>query len=240
MNRIDIHCHILPGVDDGAYDEKESLEMFGIAAKDGIRQMIATPHFHYLRGHAAPEKIKKAVLKMQERLAEEEIPIELYAGNELYYTRELLEIVKAGEALTLAGSDYVLLEFSPETEERRIRNAVYEFLNEDYCPVIAHIERYQAFLKNPDFVQNVSQMGAYFQINAGSLLGNAGWSVKRFTKSVLADGLVHFIATDAHDAQKRCPAFGKAAERIEKKYGEAVLEEYLCGNPKKILENRIL
>lgn len=240
MNIIDIHSHILPGIDDGARDEKESLEMFRIAADEGICQIIATPHFHYRRGHASPEEIRQAVLNIQELLNQEGIPMKLHTGNELYYTHELLETVKAGEALTMADSDYVLLEFSQETERRRIQNAVYEFLNEGYYPIIAHIERYQAFLKHQDFAEEISEMGAYFQINAGSLLGNAGWTAKRFVKAMLKNGLIQFVATDAHDTDKRCPAFGKAADWIVKKYGESELQEYLCENPRMIIENKAM
>lgn len=240
MNLIDIHSHILPGIDDGAHDEKESLEMLRIAANDGISQIIVTPHFHYRRGHASPEEIRQAVLNIQELLNKEEIPIKLHTGNELYYTHELLETVKAGDALTMADSDYVLLEFSPETEKRRIQNAVYEFLNEGYYPIIAHMERYQAFQKHKDFAEEISEMGAYFQINAGSLLGNAGWSIKRFTRTMIKEGLIQFVATDAHDTVKRAPTFAKASDWIVKKYGESELQEYLCKNPKMIIENKAI
>jgi len=240
MNFIDIHSHVLPGIDDGAQDERDALEMLRIAANDGICQIIATPHFHYRRGHASPEQIKQAVSKMQELLNKEEIPIKLHTGNELYYTHELLETVKAGEALTMAGSDYVLLEFSPETEERRIRNAVYEFLNEGYYPIIAHMERYQAFQKHQDFAEEISEMGAYFQINAGSLLGNAGWQTKHFARLMLKNGLIQFVATDAHDTTKRAPTFEKVSDWITKKYGEAELKEYLYENPTIIIENKVI
>ena len=147
MTWIDIHSHILPGVDDGAVDENEALNMLRIAAEDGISHIIATPHFHYKRGNASPEKIIEKAEKLQKIAQEEHIEITIHTGNELYYTQELLEKVKAGEALTLAGSDYALLEFSPETEKRKIQNAVYEFLSDGYYPIIAHMERYDVFVK---------------------------------------------------------------------------------------------
>lgn len=237
---IDIHCHILPGIDDGARNEEQSLEMLKMAAEDGISDIIATPHFHYRRGHATPGQIREAAKKMQQMIDDAGIKINIYTGNELYYTHELLETVKAGEALTLADSDYVLLEFSPDTERRKIQNAVYQFLSEGYYPIIAHMERYLAFQKHGDFTENISQMGAYYQINVGSMLGNAGWNTKRFAKTMLNGGMVQFIATDAHDTKERCPKFGKAADRIEKKYGETEALDYLYKNPKMILENKAL
>ena len=240
MKKIDIHNHILPGLDDGAADEKISLQMLRMAAEDGITHLITTPHFHYRRGHATPEQIKNTLALMQEMADENAIPIQLYAGNELYYTHDLMEMVKAKDALTLADSDYVLLEFSPATEQRKIQNAVYQFLSEGYYPVIAHMERYEAFYKHPDFVETILRMGAYYQVNAGSISGNAGWALKRFTRNMMKGGMIQFVATDAHDLQKRQPNFSSASDWIEKKLGESEMKDYLYENPLKILENKAI
>lgn len=240
MGIIDIHSHILPELDDGAKNENISFEMLKIAAADGITNIIATPHFHYRRGHAVPEQIRAKVDQMQRRIDAEGIQIKLHVGNELYYTHELLETVKAGGALTLADSDYVLLEFSPDSERRRIQNAVYQFLSEGYYPIIAHMERYQAFQKHPEFIGVMADMGAYYQINAGSILGAAGWNTKRFAKTMLKSGMVQFIATDAHDLDNRCPSYGKAGDWLVKKFGESEAEEYFYKNPKMILENQAI
>lgn len=234
MTKIDIHSHILPGVDDGSQSMEQTMEMLQLAEADGISKIIATPHFHYRRGHASPERILRKVREVNEAAKAAKIRIEVYPGNELYFTHELLATVQAGEALTLAGSDYVLLEFSPETEERRIQNAVYQFLSEGYYPILAHVERYQALKKNTGFMDSLLDMGAYFQVNAGSIAGDAGWNTGRFTKDLIKKGMVTFVATDAHDEKKRCPAFGKAADWLEKKYGA---KEYLWDHPQMILNN---
>ena len=240
MKYIDIHSHILPGLDDGARDREVSFCMLKMAAENGITDIIATPHFHYRRGHALPEQIREAAIQMQRKADEAGLNIKLHTGNELYYTHELLETVKAGGALTLADSDYVLLEFSPDSERRRIQNAVYQFLSEGYYPIIAHMERYQAFQKHPEFIGVMADMGAYYQINAGSILGAAGWNTKRFAKTMLKSGMVQFIATDAHDLESRCPSYGKAADWFVKKLGESEAEEYFYKNPKMILENQAI
>ena len=99
MRKIDIHSHILPGIDDGASDEKQSLAMLKMAAADGITDIIATPHFHYRMGHATPAQIKNAANQMQQMIKDTGLNIQIHTGNELYYTHELLETVKAGEAL---------------------------------------------------------------------------------------------------------------------------------------------
>lgn len=237
---IDIHCHILPGIDDGAANEKESLKMLKMAAAAGIGSIICTPHFHYRRGNAKPPQVKARVSQMQELLTEVKLPIQLYAGNELYYSHSLLDVVKAGEALTMADSDYVLLEFSPEAERRKIQNAVYQFLCEGYNPVIAHVERYRAFLKHPDFAGEISRMGAYLQVNAGSISGDAGWRIRHFSKTLVKNNLVTFVATDAHDAKRRTPQFGKSIQWMDDKLGREGLWELTAGNPENILRNKTI
>ncbi|MGN0335377.1 MAG: CpsB/CapC family capsule biosynthesis tyrosine phosphatase [Lachnospiraceae bacterium] len=234
---IDIHSHVLPRMADGAKDEQESLEMLKMAWKCGITHMIATPHSHYKKGNASSEQIKSAVRHMQNVLEQEGIPLKLYAGNELFYTHNILEKVKNGEVLTLADSDYVLLEFSVDAEKNRIRNAVYEFYNHGFLPIVAHVERYQVFLKDQDFAEEILEMGAYFQVNMGSLGEHAGWRTRHFVKGLIRNDMLHFIATDAHDTVTRKPYKDKGLGWIEKKYGQKQLENYLWRNQKKVLNN---
>lgn len=240
QNYIDIHSHILPGIDDGARNEKESLRMFQIAAEAGIGTVIATPHFHYKKGRVSPQDIYNTILKMQELLEENKIPIKICPGNELYYSHGLLDAVKAGEALTMAGSEYVLLEFSPGSEKRKIQNAIYQFLCEGYNPIIAHAERYQAFQYQFDFIEEIEKMGAYYQINGSSLNGAAGWKIRKFSRNLMKKDFITFIATDAHDVDKRAPHFGKMTDWIVKKEGESQLKVYLKENPEKIIKNEII
>lgn len=240
MKWIDIHSHILPGIDDGATNLEETMRMLKKAANGGIEHIIATPHFHYRRGHAKPEQIRMLVENARRLIAEEGISIQLDAGNELYCTHELLQMVKDGEALTLADSNYVLLEFSPDTERKKIQNAVYQFLCEDYYPIIAHVERYEAFQHDWEFTEDVSDMGAYFQVNSGSLSGTFGWRIKKFSRMMVQRGMVQFVATDAHDLQKRSPVFMKAETWMLKKLGAVETEKILYRNPKMILKNKAL
>lgn len=240
MKKIDIHSHILPGLDDGAKGEKEALEMCRIAIADGITEVIATPHFHYRRGNADAEKVLKCKERLQGLLQNEGLSLQLYAGNELYYSHDLLQRINNKEVLTMANSDYVLLEFSPECEKRKIQNAIYEFINEGYYPIIAHVERCEAFWEFPAFLEEIIQMGAYAQMNAGSLSGNAGWRMKRFARAMLKQSRIHFIATDAHDGMRRIPAFGNVSEWIRKKYGDYTVENYLWRNPKMIIDNQVI
>lgn len=240
MKKIDIHDHILPEIDDGAKSLEQALVMLELAAEDGIQEIIATPHFHYKRGRAKPEKILQKLAELQAAADAQNIPVRLHAGNELYYTQELLDVVKAGEALTMAGSEYVLLEFSPDTDARKIQNAVYQFMAEGYAPIIAHVERYEAFTKNIGFALEISEMGAYFQCNAGLFTKRFQWSSKRFAESLIEHHAVQFLATDAHDIEKRAPQFGKTVEKLVKKYGTSEVRAMVYKNAKKIIEHQMI
>lgn len=240
MKKIDIHSHILWGLDDGAATKEQSLEMLKIAANDGITQIIATPHYHYGKGKAAPEKILRKVEELRKTTAEEQIQIQLYAGNELYYTHDLLEELKAGACLTIAGTDYVLLEFSVDTDRKRMQNAIYQFSSAGYYPIIAHPERYETLIAFPELMQELGNLGAYFQMNAGSLSKSHGWRRKQFIRSMLKNGMIQFLATDAHDTQKRPPQFGKNADRLIKKCGKSEAAEMLYENAKMLINNEII
>lgn len=237
---IDLHSHILPGIDDGAKNWSDSIKMLECCQKNGISTVILTPHYHYERGQASPQRIRTLTAELAEQAAQREIPIRLYPGNELFYTNNLLSAVKSGDVLTLADSDYVLLEFSISTEQRRIQNAVYEFLNAGYFPVLAHIERYAVFLRDPSFAEELLRMGAYFQVNAGSLQGNAGWKIKRFSQTMLKSGRIQLIGSDAHDPINRPPNLAMTAELLYKKMGLGAAEVYLQEYPRCIIENRSL
>lgn len=240
MKKIDIHNHILWGIDDGARTKEQSLEMLKIAADHGIAQIIATPHYHYRRGKADPQTILKKVEELRAAAGEAQIPVQLHAGNELYYTHDLLEELKSGCCLTLAGTDYVLLEFSLDSDQKRIQNAVYQFLSAGYNPIIAHVERYEVFHHSREALREISEMGAYFQVNAGSLFGGFHWKRKHFVRSILNEGMVQFLATDAHDPQKRPPQFGKSDDWFVKKWGDAKSRKVLYENAQRMLNNQII
>lgn len=240
MEKIDIHSHILWEIDDGAKSKEESLKMIKLAQEDGIKEIIATPHFHAQKGNAEPKKIRKMVAELQENANEEKIPIKLYAGNELYYTQELLNQLKSGECLTLADTRYILLEFSESTESKKMKNAIYELSGEGYLPIIAHIERYDALVRSPELFVELADMGAYYQVNVGSFIHRIGWSRKHFVKSALKSGFVQFVATDAHGIKNRLPKFDKTEEWLSKKYGEMEATKILFENPRKLICDQMI
>lgn len=237
-NMIDIHSHILPGVDDGSDSFEKSMRMLKCAADDGISGIILTPHNKPGHRHMHFSKMASNVEKLQKLMAEGNIKIELYIGSELYYRSGLLEEIENDISATLAGSSYVLLEFTPLEDYDYIRNGCYSLLMGGYYPVLAHAERYQNVCSKKYGIDELIEMGCYIQVNAGSVMGKAGPRVKRFVRNMLKRRQVHFIATDAHDLKKRAPCLSDCANFIRKKYGDDYSEKLFCENPLCVIRDK--
>lgn len=235
---IDIHSHIIPGVDDGARNMETSIRMLQIAAGDGISQIILTPHNK--PGHHPMDFSKTAskVEELQNRLLDNNIAIKLYIGNEIYYRSELVWEIENGQAATLAGTHYVLVEFSPLDDYDYIRSGIYTLLMNGYRPVLAHAERYRNIRVKKSGLDDLAEMGCYIQLNADSIMGKYGFEIRQYTRKLLKKELVHFIATDAHDATKRVPKLSACAEYITKKYGEEYASYLLYDNPYKAIRDK--
>lgn len=239
---IDIHCHILPGVDDGAKDKEITCQMLRKMAKEGISEVIVTPHYidRAHRHHAGKETVVELVNSYQSWLDEAGIAIRLYTGNELYYHHEIDNLLKQRKCCTLADSFYVLTEFEPNVDFAYIRSGVRELTMAGYIPVLAHVERYHAIAGNHTHLQELIEQGAYIQVNASSVEGKNGFLTKHRVLKWLREGNVHFVASDAHDLEKRPAGLQKSAEIIEKRCGKDVARRVFQNNPKSILEHRLI
>lgn len=240
-NFIDIHSHILPGVDDGAKNYEMSLRMLKCAADDGISVMILTPH-HNKPGHRKIQfsEMISGAEKLRSMMSEENVKIELYLGSELHYQSGISEKMGNDMAGTLAGSRYLLVEFNPLADYGYIRNGIYSLLMKGYYPVLAHAERYQSVCGRKDGIEDLIEMGCYIQVNAGSVTGKSGLKTRRFVKKMLQQGQVHFVATDAHDLEKRPPHLSECAELIRKKFGEDYSRKLFYDNPMHVIKDKRL
>lgn len=237
----DIHCHILPGIDDGAEDKKEMIRMLQLAYKEGIRTIIATPHFHPRRGEADAYIVENIWRRACAEIQKVYPDMRIYTGNEIYYRQDAVQRLKNGELLTLAGSDYVLVEFSlSSAEPDEIMDAVKELQMAGYLPVIAHIERYDRVLGDVLAVEELVEAGAYIQVNTSSITGEQGGKRKRFVKKLLKQECVHFVGTDAHDSHRRTPSIKKCAAYIRKKFGDETADMILYENPSMVIKNEII
>ena len=237
----DIHCHVLPMVDDGAETMEMALDMLRIAAEEGIRKMILTPHQKADRKCVTPEGIIRRMVLLQEEADKKGIPVKLFPGNEIFYRHGLAELLEQGKIRTLADSHYVLIEFLPGEDYAYIRDAIGRVASFGYWPVVAHVERYVNVIKDMEKAERLKEdAGCYFQVNASSVVGDQGFAAKNVVKKLLKAGLVDFVGSDAHSDGSRAPRLRKCAGYLEKKYGETMAGKLMRENAEAILEDRVL
>lgn len=234
---IDIHCHILPGIDDGSDSLETSREMLHMAVEDGISQIILTPHDKPWHRNIDHTQMNAKVGQLQDWLCQEGMDIRLHTGSELYYRNGLTEELDQGKALTLADSQYVLVEFDPLADYDYIRGGVYALLTGGYYPIVAHVERYKNVCSKINRITELVDMGSFMQVNAGSITGQYGFGTKQLTKRMLKQDLIHFVATDAHDLNKRRACLSRCAEYIGKKYGASSRRRLFYDHPMCVLHN---
>lgn len=236
---FDIHCHILPGVDDGARNESSTDRMLRIAASEGIDIIVATPHFAYGREKEEVEEIKRKYAEVRTWWKKRGAEKEMYLGNELFYSEGIIEALQDGSALTMNGTKYVLVEFPIYTEFSYVQRAIQKLQYAGYIPVIAHVERYE-YLRKKGCIEELVRMGAYMQVNASTITGKHGIFAKHQVMQWIRQGLVHFIATDAHDSRERRPEIDKCAAYLKKKLGVSRTHRLLCNNPQRMLKGEEL
>ena len=205
---IDLHAHVLPGIDDGPPDLAAALALAAAAVQDGTRLMAATPHIGFAHG-VAPAGLAPRVTELRDALASHDIPLELVQGGELALDRAL-DLSDADLcAIALGGSRCVLLE-CPYTRAGDLMTRIVAHLHtKGFRALLAHPERSPAFLADPPALRTLVERGAYAQLTAGSLSGVFGHTVRRASRSFLEQGLIHAVASDAHAARgARSPALG--------------------------------
>jgi len=238
---IDIHAHILPGVDDGPPLMEDTLKLLKIAYEQGIGTIIATPHYIAGKNNVTVEELEHIRDRVQNEVSKIYGDFKILLGNELFYSDSVIDDLQAGKALTLAGSNYVLVEFMVTVDYKKLFRAVADLNRAGFTPILAHVERYQCLRHKEELISDLIDAGCYIQMNAGSLIGNVFSNPDAFYNTGLVKrGLVHFIGSDCHDAKRRKPDLSKAAKLIEKKYGKELAYRLCIDNPAKILDNYYL
>lgn len=232
---IDIHAHILPGIDDGSRDWDESRSMLEEAYGQGIRYIIATPH--YSRRGPLPH-IYDLAARLQEEAHKIAPDFMIGLGQETYYHEGLVENLKNGKALTLEGSRYVLVEFEPEVAYHSLYQAVRKMTLARYIPVIAHAERYFC-LREGKNLQELLQCGCRLQMNYSSLEGGGPWNREaRWCRRQIQEGRFHYLGTDMHRMDYRKPEIEKSLRWLKKHLEDKAINKLLNGNADKILQQR--
>lgn len=236
---IDMHCHILPGIDDGARDEDSMKRMLRIADAEGVEVIVATPHFTLGEDEKRVEAIKTKYDLTRSAWKELGPQKELYLGSELLWEEGIIDALESGKALTINGTSYVLVEFLLNAGCEYIENAIRKLEYAGYFPIIAHVERYEQLQKRKA-IKKLVDMGAYLQVNVSVLLGKHGFWKKYCMMQCLKKGLVHFVGTDAHNSRGRKSEMKQCAQYLEKKLGVVKMHQILEENPKKMLEGEKL
>jgi protein-tyrosine phosphatase len=217
---VDIHTHLLFGVDDGAVDLQQSMELLAMARENGTTAVVMTPHHRGRFRKNTAEFLRQRFAQLQEQVKNEIPDMKLYLGNEAAHERELGDKVAEGRVLSLNDSNYVLLEFDFNSSRIQVMEETMSLIGSGYTPIIAHAERYDIFHKNKKLAEELLYVGALIQLNADSILGKCGFATKRVCHRLLKKGMVHFVASDAHDVKERPPVLKECFDYVSKRYGE--------------------
>ena len=233
----DVHCHALPGVDDGAKSVSESLQILQMEWNCGVEYVLLTPHYRKEMFETDRRIVQDQFGKLQETCRQKVPNLQLYLGCEFHSNMDMTGQWQAEPAYRLCGSRTILLEFSSRDAKDYIRGRVYEAISHGYRVIIAHPERYPAMQEDLDFTEDLLDIGARLQINADSILGEDGRRVKKYCKQLLKYEMADFIGSDAHNCTNRPTRLGECAVWLEKKLGREAARRLLIDNPEKLIRD---
>jgi protein-tyrosine phosphatase len=237
---IDIHCHLLPGIDDGASTCDEAIAMAEMAVADGIETIVATPHQLGSNAKNSGSAIRKAVAEFQELLEHRHVPLKVLPGADVRIEPDLPQKIRSGEVVTLGDHRrHVLLEL-PHDVYLPLDRLLAELAAARLVGILSHPERNRGLLGRPAILRPLVERGCLLQVTAGSLTGVFGSQVQKFAISLIEQGLVHFISTDAHSTRTRTPVLSPAFEEIVALAGENVALDLCCRHPAAVAEGRIV
>ena len=233
---IDLHTHLIWGIDDGSLSKEMTINMLRQAYQGGTKHLVLTPH--YFPGYfQAPKNIVKEKCEEIKALAKEEnIKLEIYCGQEVYYSDKIFEQYEDELIGTINDSDYMLIEFNmKEFSKEEVLDNIYELQLHGIKPIIAHPERYRVFLKKPELINDFIEEGYLFQLNSGSLTGYFGKEVKRLAEKFVQNKIYSFIGSDAHRDETRNPNMFETLELLEGM--DTDYFRYIRESSKKVLNN---
>lgn len=234
---IDLHCHMLPGIDDGAADLATALSMARIAADDGIRTLACTPHIYPGLFENDQDGIAKAVSELQRALDAANIDLRLTMGADTHLVPEVLDGLRGGRIPTLAGTRYFLLEPAHHVAPPQFAESVFVLQAAGYMPVITHPERLSWIEGHYAVFQALAKQGVWMQITAGSLSGRFGKVPRYWAERMLDEGIVHILATDAHDPKNRPPKLAEGQRCAEHWVGAEEARRLVVDRPAHILKD---
>lgn len=234
---IDLHSHILPGIDDGARDLSVSLAMARMFVADGVTTVACTPHILPGVYHNSGPAIRSAVAELQQALDAQQIPLQLVAGADNHIVADFVPGLRSGHLLSLADSRYVLVEPPHHVAPPRMEDFFFNIQVGGYVPILTHPERLTWIRNNYPVIQRLARSGVWMQITAASLAGGFGRDARYWAERMLDEGLVHILATDAHDPHRRPPRLSDGYYAAEKRVGAQQAEHLVLTRPTGIVLN---
>ena len=235
---IDIHTHILPGLDDGARDMEDSLSMAALALKSGVHTLVATSHANtggFFREYSVEEYLQR-LEEFRTALRDVRMPLKVLSGMEIYMTQEVPHMIREGRLLSLNQTGYFLTEFPFGIDQEEMDEMLDDLMEFGVTPIIAHPERYQCTQRSTTGILRWIKQGCLTQVNRGSIFGRFGSEAKRCVDHLLDDHMVTCIASDAHKPYERTTYMADVKEYMEREYSFEYSKRLLYDNPKRILE----
>lgn len=230
---IDIHCHLLPGIDDGSRSFDESVEVLKNLESIGYKSIILTPHYIYESRYNSNKNNNLKILDfLKKEVKKNNININLYLGNEIFYDKNIIDLLNNNEISSLNNSKYLLIELPMSGEVEGYEEVFSSLIRKGYKVVLAHPERYFSFQKDYERVKSLEEIGVLFQCNIESIMGRYGDKAKKLVKKILKDKKVSFLATDIHHNKDNFDIYLKAKKKIckyisEEEYNNLVNPSYL-------------
>jgi protein-tyrosine phosphatase len=231
----DIHCHIVPGIDDGATDLAEAIAMARMAEADGTKSLVATPHQLGSNSHVTAVDIRRAVTRLQAEIDAQGVSVSVLPGADIRIDPELPKLVKQGKIVSLADRGRHLLLELPHDAYIPLDTLLRSLGKQGLTGILSHPERNRGIIKRPEVMEDVVAAGGLLQITAGSLTGSFGASPQRIAEYCVEKRLIHFIASDAHNTRNRPFGMRAAYEKLVYLAGDRLAELVCCENPARVL-----
>ena len=235
---IDLHSHILPSIDDGAKNIDETMKLLKEAQEAGFESVVATSHYregYYETGIKERELLLQAIYQ---KFRQYNINLDLYLGNEIYISENIIKLLEECKASTINDTSYVLFEMPLNSEPQYLYDIAYEMVQYKLVPILAHPERYSYVCQDTELVNDLIDLGVLMQANYASITGYYGEKAQIMVKKLLENNLIHFLASDVHKPNTIYPKIPEILPQIEEIIGEEKLNKLTTENPKLVLQNK--
>ncbi|MBO4816596.1 MAG: capsular biosynthesis protein [Clostridia bacterium] len=234
---IDFHTHILPNIDDGSKSVEETFNLIKEAESVGFDSIISTSHYIENYYESPVEERKEWINALSGALQKENINVNLYLGNEVYFSENIIKLLNENKIAKINNSKYMLFEFAMNVKPINVYDVIYEMLQNNIIPILAHPERYRFIHQDPSLIYELLDTGVLMQLNFASIIGWHGEKAEILAKKFLESNMISFLGTDVHKQNTIYPKIPEILERIEEIIGKEKLDELTTVNPKKVLQN---